>query len=80
MSKMTIYNECTSFENYTKLRFVEFLEFLGRLAWLKYKQEKDWSFKEKCEALFDEIFFKFELERNEVTVDIQEVSESDNDY
>jgi len=80
MSKMTIYNETTSIENYTKLRFVEFLEFLGRLAFLKYKLEKDWSFKEKCEALFDDIFFAFSLERNEVTVDIQEVSESDNDY
>ena len=37
MSKMTVYNEITQFEKYDQLKFVEFLEFIARLANIKYK-------------------------------------------
>ena len=34
---MTVYNEITQCDNYSRLKFVEFLEFIARLAHLKYK-------------------------------------------
>ncbi len=41
MSKMTIQDEVKNFAQYEKLKFVEFLEFLGRCAYHKYINEKD---------------------------------------
>ena len=36
MSKMTVRDEIGNREEYEKLRYVEFLEFIGRIAWTKY--------------------------------------------
>jgi hypothetical protein len=36
MSKMTIQDEVKNFAQYEKLKFVEFLELLGRVAHLKF--------------------------------------------
>jgi len=59
---------------------VEFLEFLGRIANLKYKSEMDKNLTEKIEMLLYDIFLKFELKLNEDTVQPEEYSESDHDY
>ena len=40
MSKMTVVEELTMVENYKKVHFVEFLEFLGRVAHAKYAQDE----------------------------------------
>jgi hypothetical protein len=36
MSKMTVVNEISNHNEYNKLRYVEFLEFIGRVAYSKY--------------------------------------------
>jgi len=80
MSKMTVYDELNHNDNYFKLKFVEFLEFIARLAHLKYRAMADIPLVEKLEMILDDIFFAFGLERNEVITEVVEVSESDNDY
>ena len=79
MSKMSVFNELIHNDNYNRMKFVEFLEFLGRVAHMKYKGT-ELTLTEKLEQLLDDIFFAYGLERNEVTIEVQEVSESDNDY
>ena len=80
MSKMTVYNEVTQCENYFKMQFVEFIEFIGRLAYTKYKGSTDLSFGEKIEQLLDDIFPSFGLTRQDVVIEVEEISESDDDY
>lgn len=54
-----------SFENYFQLNFVEFIEFLGRLALTAYEHE-DLVPGEKIEKLLDLIFSQHGLIRNPV--------------
>jgi hypothetical protein len=41
MSKMSVVNELTSAKAYDKMMFVEFLEFIGRIAYTKYRAPGD---------------------------------------
>ena len=80
MSKMTVMNEFKDHLKYTKLLFVEFLEFIARLAATKYKSMDNLPLNEKIEALLDDLLEAFRLKRNDVNVQVEEISESDNDY
>jgi hypothetical protein len=62
------------------MEFVEFLEFIGRLAHMKYKNDIDLNLVQKMEIVLDEVFAGFGLERKEVIEVIEEHSESDPDY
>ena len=56
MSKMTVRDEVANHAEYDKLRFPEFLEFIGRIANTKYFDDKETPFNEKIESVLDEIF------------------------
>ena len=58
----------------------EFLEFLGRIAEIKYKGMAGATLASKLEFLLDEIFTVYGKTRNEVDVVVEEISESDSDY
>ena len=63
LSKSTVVNEVeqSDFE-YTYMRKPEFYEFLGRLAWLKYKNtymNLSWSLYQKTKVLLDDLFKAF---------------------
>lgn len=56
LSKMTIIDEMEDFDNYNKMKHVEFLEFLGRLAELTYEGEQPLHL--KLEGLMEALFVK----------------------
>ena len=74
MSKMTVKDEVKNVEEYERLRFVEFLEFLGRAAHTKYVSEPDLPFEDRLNLLLDDIFPVFGLKRK----DTKDVEEDDN--
>ena len=80
MSKMHVILETTNKHQYDEMKYVEFLEFIGRCAHLKYKDLEDVSMPEKLKMLLDELFPTFGLQRKEVEDEEEELSESDPDY
>lgn len=84
MCKMTIVMESTGYKDYNKLQFVEFLEFVGRLAYSKFKHSSSdmaaMSLASKIEYLLDDLLTGFGFTRKEVDIAVEEFSESDDDY
>jgi len=66
-------------QSFDTMKFVEFLEFLGRCAATKYKGE-DRTMEERLELLLDELLPCYGLTRIEVLDEEEEFSESDPDY
>ena len=60
---MTVRDEVTQLSEYDKLRFQEFLEFLGRVAHLDFEGDDDIEFPEKLECTLDNIFPVYKLTR-----------------
>jgi len=77
MSKMTVKDEVGQHKEYEKLRFAEFLEFLGRIAHAKFINEAELSFVEKLERVLDEIFIVYGLTRKDPDDGAGEVGSSD---
>ena len=79
MSKMTLVSERSNYKHYKTIKEPEFMEFLVRLADYKYKT---WAqpINIKLELLLDELFRMIGYKRVPVKVDIEEHSESDDDY
>ena len=63
MSKMTIKDEISNMAEYYKLRFVEFLEFVGRIAYTKFIDKDELSEVEKLELTLDLVFEPFGLKK-----------------
>ena len=61
------------------MKYVEFLEFIGRCAYAKCTDEEE-HISEKLKMLLDEIFPSFGVVRIDVTEEEEENSESDPDY
>ena len=80
MSKMHVISETTNKHVYDEMKYVEFLEFLGRCAYAKFKEFEDEPMDRKLEMFMDEIFPTFNLTRKEVEEDEEELSDSDPDY
>lgn len=80
MSKMHVVYETTQKSLYDEMKYVEFLEFLGRCAYAKYKDEEDLSMEERLKFLLDELLPCYGMTRKEVDVEEAELSESDPDY
>ena len=80
MSKMHIVYETTQKNQYDEMKYVEFLELLGRCAYAKYKDEEDLEMPEKLKMLLDELLPNYGMTRKEVDVEEAEFSESDPDY
>ena len=77
--QMTVLNEERQWKTYHSLSLVEFLEFVGRLAHYKFKNQ-DMTLTSKIEFLLDDLMQGFGMERKEVNVEVEEFSESDDDY
>ncbi len=63
--------------------FPEFLELIGRVAEFKYKNVPELAANPlvwKIDSLLDEMMPSFGLKKNEVNVEVEENSESDDDY
>ena len=84
MSKMTVPNENEDGPIvYWNLKFVEFLEFIGRLAWLKYQDtsnHKSWTMVQKVENIIDGLLAYINGQRIDPSVMNQVESDSDDDY
>ena len=80
-SHMTVINEERQWKKYLAMEFVEFLEFLGRLAMARFKSSApEMPLNEKLESILDDLMQGFGFTRNEVNVEAEEYSESDDDY
>ena len=80
MSKMHVIPEPTQKNKYDEMQYVEFLEFLGRCAYYKYRELEEETMSEKLKMLLDELMPQFGLQRKEVEDEEEELSESDPDY
>ena len=83
MSKMTNREAASSRVIETRLFFVEFLEFIGRLAveyWEYYPDIEDIPLAQKIEFVIDQLLQIIGLKRNEVIQQVHSESESDDDY
>mmetsp|Transcript_9869 Transcript_9869/g.14937 ORF Transcript_9869/g.14937 Transcript_9869/m.14937 type:complete len:84 (+) Transcript_9869:154-405(+) len=83
MCKMTVEKENENNKQYFELKFVEFLEMIGRVAEAKYKNTPiyDMPLAKRIEYLLDEIIPPMlNEERREVAITVDEASESDDDY
>jgi hypothetical protein len=66
MCKMTVVNEALNYKEYGRLQFVEFLEFIGRVAQSKFKHSGDsLPLAQKVEYVLDDLFAGFGLQRKE---------------
>ena len=83
-SHMTITNEARTWKKYQCLELVEFLEFLGRLAHVRFKNSSremaSQPIVQKIETILDDLMQGHGLTRCEVNIDVLEFSESDDDY
>ena len=68
--------------HYWHLKFVEFLEFIGRLAWLLYQDtsKHSWTMVQKMEPVLDGLMSYIGTTKEDPTTINQVSSESDDDY
>lgn len=82
MSKMTVCNEEKEYHSYQEIKFVEFLEMIGRIA-VEYakgtEREKD-SLENKMQVVLDSLFALVSRDRREVVIPDPDISDSDPDY
>ena len=81
---MTVLNEERQWKTYHSLQMVEFLEFIGRLAHFKFKgsspEMANAPLVQKVEFFMDDLMQAFGLTRQDVNIEVEEFSESDDDY
>lgn len=83
MCKMTVPQESEeTTAKYKRLAFVEFLEFIGRVAEMKYRNSdlEDLSLAQKIEFILDDMLAMVDVKRRDVNIVIDELSESDDEY
>jgi hypothetical protein len=66
MSKMTVKDEVKNHAEYDKLKIVEFLEFVGRVAATKYFADTESPLNEKIEKILDPMLKCYGFKRNAV--------------
>ena len=80
MSKMTVARESQNHSSYFNVHVTEFLELIGRIAELKYRETSGLGLHEKIEFLLDMVFELIEFTRVPVNINIEEESVSDDEY
>lgn len=83
LCKMPVQNEEHEMEQYKAIVFVEYLEFLGRLAEFKFKDQpsiQEEPLVTRCEYLLDALFFLVGEERRDTFAVLADESASDDDY
>ena len=79
MSKMTVVREDKNFHKYDEMNVVEFLEFIARIADKRFSSP-DLTLLEKLELMLDRILAVVGWGRNVVNSQVEEESESDDEY
>jgi len=79
MSKMTVARESYDYKKYEIMNLAELLELIARIAALKYKDTM-LTLVQKIELVLDELFKLIQVERKEVTGEMEVESCSDDDY
>jgi len=74
---MTVRDDVKMRDEYTQLRFIEFLEFIGRVAHIRYIEEEDVPLVRKIERIMDALFPLFQMKRNAVDDAVEEKESSD---
>ena len=82
MCKMTVCNEEKEYHNYFDLRFVEFLEMIGRIAveYARGSEIANETLEQKMKVVLDSLFALVSKERREVVIPDPDISDSDPDY
>ena len=80
MSKMTVAKESQSHSSYFTVHLTEFLELIGRVAELKYREASGLGLHDKIEFLLDMIFALVDFSRVPVNIYVEEESASDDEY
>ena len=82
MSKMAVTDEPTQYAKYSMLLWPEFLEFIGRLGDYKYRNtdDSDQPLAWKIEQVLEKLIPAFGLKKNDFNLNVEENSESDDDY
>ena len=71
MSKMTVVKETTNSVQYYQLKFIEFIEMIGRVAHFKFKDDPEMATLElpqKIEIIMEEVLSVLNIERQEPEV------------
>ena len=80
MSKMTVAKESQHHSSYFNVHLTEFLELIGRVAELKYRETSGLGLHEKIEFLLDMVFELVDFARVAVNINVEEESVSDDEY
>jgi hypothetical protein len=83
MCKMAVTIEHQDYKKYSMMQFPEFLEFIGRIGDLKFKNSPEMSGNSlawKIEMILEDLCPYFGLKKNDVEIEHEENSESDDDY
>lgn len=83
MSKMAVTHEPTHYKQYQQMVFPEFLELIGRLAEIKFKNTGEMAQNPltwKIEMLLEDLCPFFGLTKNDVKIELEDNSASDDDY
>ena len=82
MSKMGVTIEPQSYKQYSVMQFVEFLEFIGRIADAKFKHSEmsQNTLTVKIEHILEDLCPAFGLTKKDVNIGVEDNSESDCDY
>eukprot|EP00347_Sterkiella_histriomuscorum_P002614 403367462 len=82
MCKMSVILESVDCWQYKQLKFVEFLELIGRISVLKFKNTDNESLPlaKKIEFILDILLRMVEVQRKDVNIQVNEESESDDEY
>ena len=83
-SHQTVINEERQSARYKNLEWVEFLEFIARVAHSRFKSASEevasQPLHQKIEFILDDLLQGHGLQRQEVNIEVEEFSESDDDY
>ena len=74
---MTVQDEMTKYADYQKLKYVEFLEFIARVAYAKYIEDEAMPLAVKVEQILDSVLPIYGLKRKEAEADIGDDATSD---
>ena len=77
--KMTIIDEMNESDKYNNLKFVEFLEFIARIAEMVFEKNSQIRLYDKVYFTFQKFFALIPAQVKEPKTDVDVVSESDND-
>ena len=74
---MTVKDEVANHDEYDKLKLSEYLEFIGRIAHVKFIDNDEYELRRKIELVLDELFPVFNMKRKEVEEELDDENTSE---